>query len=110
MKVLVVEPMTKPYVKEINGSLEEMQAIVGGYIEGVYCFPDVVLVCNDEGKLLGLPFNRALRYEDTGEVYDIVCGTFFIAGLGEEDFDSLTDEQIEKYTDMYSREMACALW
>ena len=49
IKVLVVEPMEKPYVKEMDNSLEAMQAIVGGFIETVYPFEDpVVLVCNVE--------------------------------------------------------------
>lgn len=61
-------------------------------------------VCNDEGKLLGLPWNRALT-DDHGVPYDIVCGTFFIAGLKEDDFASLTEQQIEKYKDKYSNEM-----
>ena len=61
-------------------------------------------VCNDEGKLLGLPWNRALT-DDHGVPYDIVCGTFFIAGLKEDDFASLTEQQIEKYKDKYSHEM-----
>ena len=39
MKVLVVEPMKECYTKEING-LEEMQALVGGYIQAIYPFPD----------------------------------------------------------------------
>ena len=30
--------------------------------------------------------------------YDIVCGTFFVAGLKEDDFASLTEQQIEEYT------------
>ena len=61
-------------------------------------------IANDEGKLLGLPWNRTLT-DDHGVPYDIVCGTFFIAGLKEDDFASLTEQQIEKYKDKYSHEM-----
>ena len=61
-------------------------------------------VCNDEGKLLGLPWNRTLT-DDHGVPYDIVCGTFFVAGLKEDDFASLTEQQIEKYKNKYSNEM-----
>lgn len=61
-------------------------------------------ICNDEGKLLGLPWNRTLT-DDHGVPYDIVCGTFFVAGLKEDDFASLTEQQIEKYQDKYSNEM-----
>ena len=85
MKVLVVEPQKPCRVQEIN-SLADMQRIVGGDIEAVYPFQEpVALVCNSEGKLLGLPMNRPLLDEDRLP-YDIICGTFFIAGLGQEDF------------------------
>ena len=77
--------------------------MVGGLIQAVYPFEDAVaLICNDEGKLLGLPFNRPL-YDEDGEMYDILVGTFLVVGLTEDDFGSLTDEMIEKYTDVFSR-------
>ena len=78
-----------------------MQRIVGGDIEAVYPFQEpVALVCNSEGKLLGLPMNRPLL--DEGRLpYDIICGTFFVAGLGQQDFVSLTDEQIQRYKSLY---------
>ena len=51
-------------------------------------------VCNDEGKLIGLPLNRAL-YDDEGHLYDIVPGNFLIVGLGEEDFTDLPADLME---------------
>ena len=78
MRILVVEPTKDPYVKEIDGSLASMQAIVGGFIQAVEPFddPNVLLVCNEEAKLLGLPENRFLRNRN-GIPYDIIHGTFF---------------------------------
>lgn len=97
--------MKTPTIQEIDGSLESMQRIVGGDIEAVYPFDDpVVLVCHGEGKLLGLPMNRALT-DESGVPYDIVCGTFFVVGIGDEDFTSLTEQQIEKYRKKYANEM-----
>lgn len=61
-------------------------------------------VCHGEGKLLGLPMNRALT-DESGVPYDIVCGTFFVVGIGDEDFTSLTEQQIEKYRKKYANEM-----
>ena len=61
-------------------------------------------IINDEGKLLGLPMNRALT-DDHGVPYDFVCGTFFMAGVGREDFISLTEQQIKKYQKKYTNEM-----
>ena len=97
MRILVVEPLKAPYVKEIRGDLKSMQAIVGGLIEAIYPFddPEIALICNDEGKLMGLPYNRALRDED-GRIYDVVAGTFFLcrARAGSEDFEGLTEGQV----------------
>ena len=104
MKVLVVEPMKAPYAKEIDGSLKSMQALVGGDIEATYPFTDPVgLVYNAEGKFLGLPPNRLLR-DENGAPYDLVCGAFFLVGLGSERFVSLTDDQLRRYHDLYDRE------
>lgn len=96
IKVIVIEPKEKPVVREIEGGLECLQEIVGGYIQVIYPFDDEVgLICNEEGKLLGLPLNRALVHN--GEVCEIISGTFIIAGLTAEDFGSLSDDLIEKY-------------
>ena len=98
MRILIVKPLKAPYSKDICSNLKEMQAIVGGYIQAIYPFDDpIALVCNDEGKLIGLPQNRLLC-DRSGRVHDMICGTFFLAGLGEEDFISLTDEEVEKYS------------
>ena len=103
MKILVIEPEKRPVEREINGSLEEMQAIVGGYIQAIYPFEDeVALVCNDEGKLQGLPLNRALR-DTEGKIYDVISGTFFLcaAPSDSDSFQSLTDEQLAKYKALF---------
>jgi len=57
-------------------------------------------VCNEEGKLDGLPLNRALRDED-GDIYDIVAGNFFLAGIGEDDFIDLPDELVEQFAERF---------
>ena len=101
MTVLVVEPRKEPYVKEIDPGLHSLQAEVGGDIGAAYPFSDpVALVCNDEGKLIGLDLNRGLR-DENGEIYDIMAGTFLVVGLGEEDFASLSPELAQKYTEHF---------
>lgn len=98
MRVLVVEPETLPYEKEING-LEEMQATVGGLIDAIYPWEDrAAIVCNDEALLLDMPFNRSVEGG-----YGGVFGTFFVCGLGEEDFCSLTPEQMKVYKEKFRR-------
>lgn len=101
MKVLMVEPGKSPYAAEIESGLKSLQAAVGGGIQAVYPYEDpVALICNEEGKLMGLPLNRAL-FDDDGHIYDIVSGNFLIVGLGEEDFTDLSPDLMEKYGEQF---------
>ena len=91
------------YLKEIDPGLHSLQAEVGGDIAATYPFSDPVgLVCNDEGKLIGLELNRGLRDED-GNLYDIMAGTFLVVGLGEESFASLPPELAQKYMEHFKQ-------
>lgn len=104
MKILKLEPNEAPVEVEIEGSLASMQSVVGGRIQAVFPFPEeVVLICNEEGKLMGLPYNRALRHEETDEAYDIICGTCFLCGAPADcdNFTDLTPEQMQKYMEYY---------
>ena len=104
MQVVVVEPKKKPVVQDIDSDLDSMQKIVGGPIEAIYPFEEpVALICNEEGKLLNLPLNRALR-DDEGNVYDIISGTFFLcaAPLDSDRFTSLTDQQAKMYMERFA--------
>ena len=86
---------------EVENTLEAKQNAVGGLIQVVYPFDDPVgVVCNDEGKLMGLPANRGLYSED-GQLCDILCGTFLVLGLSCEDFCDLTPEREKKYLEYY---------
>ena len=101
MKVLMVEPGKIPHEAEIEGGLESLQAAVGGDIQAVYPYDDpVALICNEEGKIMGLPLNRALT-DDEGNMYDIIAGNFLIVGLGEENFASLPDDLMKKYKEQF---------
>ena len=81
MRVVMVEVGRNACEMELEDSLASMQHAVGGLIQAVYepGGRNAALICNEEGKLLGLPLNRALRDEE-GEIYDIIVGTFFICG------------------------------
>ena len=64
LSVLLVEPNKYPKMIEIDDTLEAMQAMVGGDIEEYMPFEDeVAIVCHEEGKLIGLPPNRAIYAE-----------------------------------------------
>lgn len=85
MKIVVVEPKSKPYVKEISGTLESMQEIVGGYITTVPSGIDNVLViCDEEGLLK--------NYEQN---IGGLVGTIFFVGVATPEFRGLTDSEID---------------
>jgi len=66
IKVVLLEPGKLARVADIDASLEGMQKIVDGCIEGYYPFEEqVCIVCNDEGKISGMALNRAVREEET---------------------------------------------
>lgn len=106
MRVVMVETGRKAYEMELENGLGSMQRTVGGLIQAVYepGGRNAVLICNDEGKLLDLPLNRALRDED-GEIYDAIAGTFFICGTPPdgESFTSLTDEQVDYWLKRFAK-------
>ena len=101
LSVLKIAPGQHPQQVEIGNDLKALQQAVGGTIAAVYPFADpVAIICNDDGKLMGLPLNRALWDED-GLMYDVIAGTFLVVGLGEEDFASLTPELAQKYEQLF---------
>ena len=103
IKVLFVQSGQYPRTVEIDRGLEAMQQLVGGYIEVIYPFDaPVALVCNEEGKITGLPLNRAL-YDESGKLCEIISGDFFLAYADPDDehFSSLPDELSEKYKDLF---------
>ena len=85
LKVFIKHPGKLGYTAVIKDELEEMQELVGGYIETVRFLPDgLTIVCNEEGRLIPLERN----------ILDIY-GTFFIVGVEGDEFRSLTDNEIK---------------
>ena len=96
IKVLALLPMELPKEIELDNTLEAMQKFVGGLIECIALSDtgsEVTLVCNDEGKLLGLPLNRPLW-----DGADYLAGPGFIAGTdGEGNLTSLPPQEMDYY-------------
>ena len=103
IKVVIAEPMREAFIYTIKNELEELQKIVGGYIETLdFTREDnVTIICNEEGKINGMALNRSLAHE--GEIWEIIAGTMIIVGDDYEngEFISLTDEQAEKYLNQF---------
>ena len=99
IRVLALLPTEYAKMVTIDNTLEAMQQFVGGLMEA-----DIVLVCNDEGKLLQLPPNRWLW---GGQ--DLLVGPAFIAAGDEEgNLCSLSDAMLEKYTNLFKEPMFLA--
>lgn len=101
MNVLLVQPNAYPKKISVGTELEDLQAMVGGDIEVTYPFEDeVAIILNESGKINGLPLNRAIYTED-GDMQDIYAGDFLVVGLTEDDFGSLTSEQMQKLEEQF---------
>lgn len=103
ISVLLIQPNKYPKMVEIEDSLAGMQKAVGGDIEEYMPFDDdAAIVCNEEGKVKGLPLNRAV-YDGEGTMVDIMAGDFFIAyaPIDSEKFLSLPDDMAKKYSEKF---------
>ena len=90
LRILMVEPRKAPYEASVPHELSAMQQAVGGLIEVVRNSDGTLLVCNEEGKLLGMEGNRRIPG-------DVLAGPFFVVGDAGETFRSLTEEELERY-------------
>lgn len=84
MKAIIKKPFETPKVIEIENELSALQEAVEGYIQAVPITEDICVICNEEGKLLGLPYNMHLGK-------DILVGTILIVGVSGEEFCDLSD-------------------
>lgn len=101
INVLLIKPGEYPKRISVGTELADLQKEVEGNIEVVYPYREEIgLICNEEGKLKGLSLNRDI-ITDNGERVDIIAGNFLIAGLTEESFGSLTEEQMKRYEERF---------
>ena len=107
IKVLALLPMELPKEIELDNTLEAMQKFVGGLIECITLSDtgsEVTLVCNDEGKLLGLPLNRPLW-----DGADVLAGPGFLAGCDSEgNLTSLPQSAMDFYKEKFRAFMVSA--
>jgi hypothetical protein len=97
LKIVYVEPHKKPFVSEVEDTLEALQRAVGdGLIEDIYNGDMTSIVCNDESKLRGMEGNRRI-----GDGSSIIAGPFFVVGINGENYRSLSDAEVDKYLKMF---------
>jgi hypothetical protein len=57
LKAIVKEPGKEPEEFIVTDELKALQNIVDGYIEAVMVEEDLVVICDEEGRLKGKPYN-----------------------------------------------------
>lgn len=98
IKILVVEPKKEPYIKEIKNTIGEIYGIVYFPFEILEIEKDIILISSLGGKDIKDKFFPANRiFKDS-----IIYSSFVILGKKNSGFSSLTNEQVRKYTDMFS--------
>jgi len=101
--VIVCPVGKKAYVANIDTSLESLQSMVQGLIEFYYLDDEHFLVCNEEGKLIGLPLNRCIIDDTTMDTVEVIAGNFIIAKCSDDGdgFEDLTEEEIDYYMERF---------
>lgn len=101
IKVLMVEPLKEPKTVTLKTDLDSLQKAVSigadyqGLIEIITIDNGVCLLCNEEGKLIGLEGNRRIGN-------DIIAGVFYVVGENDDgDLISLTEEQMQTYKERF---------
>ena len=99
--VLMVEPGKHPKVTTLKDDLDSLQKAVSigsdyqGLIEFVSLGNGDCIMCNEEGKLIGLDGNRRLGN-------DILVGVFYVMSENEDgELLSLSERKIKRYSDLF---------
>ena len=80
------------HVTSISNTLKNLQNIVGGYIETVTIIaeePKVVIICNEEGRILNMPYNCTINGID-------FCGDIIAVGVDGDEFADLPEAVTRK--------------
>jgi hypothetical protein len=82
IKVIIKKPEDEfGRLVEVENELEVFQSIVGGYIETMG-YKNLVIICNEEGKLRGLQPNVVLGR-------DMLVGTIIVCGASGDEFSDI---------------------
>lgn len=103
LEVIYIQAGEPPKSVRIENELEPMQELVGGHIEEYMPFEDdIAIICNEEGKILGLEPNRAI-YDENGDMIEVICGDFFLcyAPIDSEEFKDFPENLKKKYEEKF---------
>ena len=98
MTAIIKNPGQPAFIRQIDNELSALQDLVGGYIQTVYLPHGVIMIVNEEGKLMNLKPN--FRFGN-----DLIVGTAVFVSTDGEEFTGLSERQ-ENYI---WRMMSCVL-
>ena len=109
MRVVIANPGEVAQVAEIDPGLEAKQAVVDGLVELWAVDGHVNFLCNDEGRINSMPFNRYVTLSD-GSVWDIF-GPILVVGADEEEgtFESLTEDEARHWVNQLNSAMGVSI-
>ena len=82
MRAIYKKPGKAAEIIHIEDTVEALQGAVGGYYEVLHLRDDAAIVCNEEGKLMGMPFNFGFRG-------DAIVGPALFLGVDGESFSDI---------------------
>ncbi|HIQ69351.1 MAG TPA: DUF3846 domain-containing protein [Candidatus Avoscillospira stercorigallinarum] len=94
MKIIYKAPGLPAEIRDVPNTLEALQGLVGGYIETVTVATDAAIICNEEGRLIGLEPNCTLL-----GVHFV--GPIVVAGVAGEEFTDLPEDGIQLFMAMF---------
>lgn len=109
IKTLVIEPLRRPELRDIDPTITAIGETIGGYAEPLPLDRRTTLWCDEEGAIKNLKPNRTIRLSQDSRLADagkpiIIRGTFVITGPHPQDGPlGLDDEQIGRYAAMFAR-------
>ena len=86
------ERQYRGYVGRIENTLKAKQSYVGGLIQAVSLTPEIIVICNDEGKIQQLPPNRA--WVESSGVVDFFAGNILCVRHSGDEFASILPKDI----------------
>lgn len=97
LKCVYKMPGGPAHIGEIPNRLKDYQFFVDGYVQAVPLSCGAVLICNEEGKRIGMERNFYLKDRNTGKIWDYVSGPVVIVNTDEEgEFTDIDDEAAEQ--------------
>ena len=93
MKILKFRTNETEEIIDINNDLEAFKNEVNGTFQSIFLSENVILICNEFGKVIPLCPNRMVC-DFNGAAIDIIYGDFFICEFSNDTYNDLSEHNI----------------